>query len=181
MRATGTEIADLLVIEPEVFEDARGHFFESWNAWEFEKVTGINPRFVQDNHSFSSRGVLRGLHYQIRQPQGKLVRVVSGSVFDVAVDLRRSSATFGRWCGHELSASNRRQLWIPPGLAHGFLVMSEGADFIYKATDYYSREHERCLAWNDPAIGVRWPIEREPTLSARDRSGTLLKDAEVYP
>jgi dTDP-4-dehydrorhamnose 3,5-epimerase len=176
---TPTAIADVLLVEPKVFGDARGFFLESWNAKVFAEA-GIPAAFVQDNHSRSPRGVLRGLHYQIRQPQGKLVRVVAGEVFDVAVDLRRASPTFGRWTGERLSADNKRMLWIPPGFAHGFLVLSESADFLYKTTDYYAPEHERVLAWNDPALGIRWPLAGTPTLSARDAAGTRLRDAEVF-
>jgi dTDP-4-dehydrorhamnose 3,5-epimerase len=176
---TPTAIADVLLIEPKVFGDPRGFFLESWNAKAFAEA-GIPAAFVQDNHSRSPRGVLRGLHYQIRQPQGKLVRVVAGEVFDVAVDLRRASPTFGRWVGERLSADNKRMLWIPPGFAHGFLVLSESADFLYKTTDYYAPEHERVLAWNDPELGVKWPLAGTPTLSARDAAGTRLRDAEVF-
>jgi dTDP-4-dehydrorhamnose 3,5-epimerase len=176
---TPTAIADVLLIEPKVFGDPRGFFLESWNAKVFAE-TGIAATFVQDNHSRSPRGVLRGLHYQIRQPQGKLVRVVAGEVFDVAVDLRRTSPTFGRWVGERLSADNKRMLWIPPGFAHGFLVLSESADFLYKTTDYYAPEHERVLAWNDPELGIKWPLAGTPTLSARDAAGTRLRDAEVF-
>jgi dTDP-4-dehydrorhamnose 3,5-epimerase len=153
---------------------------ESWNRKTLASL-GLDLDFVQDNHSRSARGVLRGLHYQIRQPQGKLMRVTSGAVCDVAVDLRRSSAYFGKWTLHELSAENRRMLWIPPGFAHGFLVLSETADFLYKSTDYYAPEHERCLYWNDPAVGIQWPFDGEPSLSGKDQAGSLLKDAEVYP
>jgi len=153
-----TSIPDVLVIEPKVFGDDRGFFFESFNLRLFREKTGLNPTFVQDNHSRSSRNVLRGLHYQIRQPQGKLVRVVAGEVFDVAVDVRRSSPTFGKWAGTLISAENKRQLWIPPGFAHGFLVLSDSADFLYKTTDYYAPEHERSILWNDPDIGIDWPL-----------------------
>jgi len=180
MKVTATAIADVLIIEPKVFGDARGFFFESFNQRAFEKATGIGIGFVQDNHSRSEKGVLRGLHYQIAQAQGKLVRVVSGVVFDVAVDLRRSSATFGQWVGVELSDSNRRQLWIPPGFAHGFLTVSDAADFLYKTTDYYSPEHERCIAWNDPDIGVAWPACLAPILSAKDQAGATWRDAEFF-
>jgi dTDP-4-dehydrorhamnose 3,5-epimerase len=175
-----TAIADVLLIEPKVFGDPRGFFLESWNAKSFAEA-GIAATFVQDNHSRSPRGVLRGLHYQIRQPQGKLVRVVAGEVFDVAVDLRRASPTFARWVGERLSADNKRMLWIPPGFAHGFLVLSESADFLYKTTDYYAPEHERVLAWNDPELGIKWPLAGTPTLSGRDAVGTRLRDAEVFP
>ncbi|MCB1896912.1 MAG: dTDP-4-dehydrorhamnose 3,5-epimerase [Zoogloeaceae bacterium] len=180
MQARRTAIIDVVILEPTVYGDARGFFLESFNARGFEQLTGLAPVFVQDNHSRSARGVLRGLHYQIRQPQGKLVRVVRGAVFDVAVDLRRSSPTFGRWVGAELSADNHRQLWLPPGFAHGFLVLSDEADFLYKTTDYYAPEHERCLLWNDPAVGVHWPIEGEPLLSAKDRQGSLLDACETF-
>ena len=160
MKAIPTAIAEVLVIEPAVFGDARGAFFESWNRRAFSKLAGRDVDFVQDNHSVSARGVLRGLHYQLRQPQGKLVRVVAGEVFDVVVDLRRSSPTFGRWVGETLSAQNRRMMWVPEGFAHGFLVLSDLAEFLYKTTDYYAPEHERTLLWNDPAIGVTWPSVR---------------------
>ena len=181
MHVIPTAIPDVLIIEPKLFGDARGFFFESYNEHAFAQATGLNLNFVQDNHSRSAQGVLRGLHYQIRQPQGKLVRVVRGSVFDVAVDLRRSSPTFGRWVGVELSESNYRQLWVPPGFAHGFVVTSESADFLYKTTDYYAPEHERSIAWNDPAIGIQWPMDGAPALSARDQQGVSLAQAEVYP
>ena len=183
MKVTPTEIADVLVLEPRVFGDERGFFMESWNRRVLREAAGIEPEFVQDNHSRSARGVLRGLHYQVRQPQGKLVRVVRGSVFDVAVDLRRSSPTFGRWAGVELSEENKRQLWIPAGFAHGFLVLSDSADFLYKSTDYYAPEHERCVAWDDPEIGIRWPLSRiempAPLLSEKDRAGARLASAEL--
>ena len=180
MRVTPTAIPDVLVVEPRVFGDDRGFFFESWNRRALAQA-GLDVDFVQDNHSRSARGVLRGLHYQIRHPQGKLVRVVAGEVFDVAVDLRRASPTFGRWYGVELSAENKRQLWIPVGFAHGFYVLSDTADFLYKATGYYSPQHERCVAWDDPTIGVEWPLDgREPTLSAKDRAGVALGAAEVF-
>jgi len=175
-----TAIPDVLVLEPKVFGDARGFFFESFNARDFVEATGVNAQFVQDNHSKSARGVLRGLHYQIQHAQGKLVRVVQGSVFDVAVDLRKSSPTFGRWVGSELSAENCRQMWVPPGFAHGFVVLSESAEFLYKTTDYWYPEHERSLAWNDPAIGIEWPIDFVPQLAAKDQAGKLLAEAEVF-
>ncbi len=181
MHVIPTAIPDVLIIEPKVFGDARGFFFESYNEHAFAQATGLSLKFVQDNHSRSAQGVLRGLHYQIRQPQGKLVRVVRGSVFDVAVDLRRSSPTFGRWVGVELSESNHRQLWVPPGFAHGFVVTSESADFLYKTTDYYAPEYERSIAWDDPAIGIQWPLDGAPALSAKDRQGVSLAQAEVYP
>ena len=181
MRAIPTAIAEVLVIEPAVFGDARGAFFESWNRRAFSKLAGRDVDFVQDNHSVSARGVLRGLHYQLRQPQGKLVRVVAGEVFDVAVDLRRSSPTFGRWVGETLSAQNRRMMWVPEGFAHGFLVLSDLAEFLYKTTDYYAPEHERTLLWNDPAIGVTWPLDGAPVLKPKDATGTPLASAETFP
>jgi dTDP-4-dehydrorhamnose 3,5-epimerase len=180
MKATPTAIPDVLIFEPQVFGDERGFLLVSFNARDFRDAVGGEVTFVQDNHSRSRRGVLRGLHYQIRQPQGKLVRVVTGRVFDVAVDLRRSSPTFGRWVGVELSADNHRELWVPPGFAHGFLVLSDTADFLYKTTDYYAPEHERTVAWNDPAIGIEWPVETEPMLSAKDKVGAALREAEVF-
>jgi dTDP-4-dehydrorhamnose 3,5-epimerase len=181
MKVEPATIPDVLIFEPRVFGDNRGWFLESWNAREFGSAVRLDLQFVQDNHSRSRRGVLRGLHYQIEQPQGKLVRVVSGRVYDVAVDLRKSSATFGRWVGTELSEDNPRQLWIPAGFAHGFLALSDRADFLYKATDYYVPEHERCVLWNDPALGIEWPADVEPILSAKDQAGVLLRDAEVFP
>jgi dTDP-4-dehydrorhamnose 3,5-epimerase len=184
MNTAATLIPDVVVIEPEVFGDDRGFFFESFNEQRFAQLPGLGhgtPRFVQDTHSKSAAHVLRGLHYQIRQPQGKLVRVIAGEVFDVAVDIRKSSATFGRWVGALLSADNRRQMWVPPGFAHGFLVTSETAEVLYKTTDYWAREHERCIMWNDPAIGIEWPIDASPVLSDKDRNGKLLADAEVFP
>ena len=180
MKIIPTAIPDVLILEPTVFGDARGFFFESFNQRTFNQATGMDVQFVQDNHSRSARGVLRGLHYQIQQPQGKLVRVVRGSVFDVTVDLRRSSPTFGQWVGVELSEENHRQLWVPPGFAHGFVVTSESADLLYKTTDYYAPEHERCIAWNDPAIGIQWPLEAEPQLSRKDKAGLPLVQAEVF-
>jgi dTDP-4-dehydrorhamnose 3,5-epimerase len=181
MNVVATPIEGLLVIEPRVFGDDRGFFMESWNQRSFRELTGVQESFVQDNHSRSGRGVLRGLHYQLRQPQGKLVRVVQGEVFDVAVDVRRSSPTFGRWHGVMLSESNRRQFWVPAGFAHGFVVLSESADFLYKTTDYYAPEHERCIAWNDPAVGIDWPLGGiEPKLSAKDQAGVALAQAEVF-
>jgi len=181
MKVVRTSIPDVLIFEPQVFGDERGFFLESWNARSFRNAVGCNIGFVQDNHSRSRRGVLRGLHYQIRQPQGKLVRVASGRVFDVAVDLRKSSCTFGHWTGAELSAENHRQLWIPAGFAHGFLVLSDSTDFLYKTTDYHAPGHERSVAWNDPAIGIEWPTEIEPVLSAKDKAGLPLCHAEVFP
>jgi len=182
MNVIETSLPGVLIIEPKVFGDARGFFFESWNERAFAQATGVNPRFVQDNHSRSRRGVLRGLHYQLRQPQGKLVRAARGAIFDVAVDLRRSSPHFGRWFGVALSEENHRQLWVPPGFGHGFLVLSESADVLYKATDYYAPEHERSLLWNDPRVGIDWPLDgAEPVLSAKDAAGLPLSDCEVYP
>ena len=177
---TPTAIAEVLILESKVFGDARGFFFESFNARDFAQATGLEVDFVQDNHSKSSRGVLRGLHYQIRHPQGKLVRVVQGEVFDVVVDLRQSSPTFGQWVGERLSADNKKQLWIPPGFAHGFVVLSESAEFLYKTTDYWYPEHERSLLWNDPAIGIDWPLDAQPLLAAKDAAAALLRDAEVF-
>jgi len=181
MKAIPTAIADVMVIEPRVFGDARGAFFESWNARTFAALVGREVPFVQDNHSASVRNVLRGLHYQVRQPQGKLVRVIAGEVFDVAVDLRRSSPTFGRWVGERLSADNRRMMWVPEGFAHGFVVLSERAEFLYKTTDYYAPEHERTLLWNDAAVGIEWPIEGEPILKEKDARGAPLERAETFP
>ena len=178
--ATPTAIADVLILEPKVFGDARGFFYESFNARDFAQATGLEVSFVQDNHSKSAKGVLRGLHYQIQHPQGKLVRVTQGEVFDVVVDLRRSSATFGQWVGVHLSADNHRQLWVPPGFAHGFVVLSESAEFLYKTTDYWFPEHERSLLWNDPAVGIDWPIDFVPQLAAKDLAGKLLREAEVF-
>lgn len=180
MNIIKTEIPDVLIIEPKVFGDARGFFYESFNARAFTAATGLSPTFVQDNHSRSAKNVLRGLHYQIKQPQGKLVRVAVGEVFDVAVDLRKSSPTFGQWTGTVLSAENKRLLWIPEGFAHGFLVLGESADFLYKTTDYYAPEHERCVAWNDAAINIQWPLNSSPILAAKDISGKRLQDAEVF-
>lgn len=178
---TPAAIPDVLILEPRVFGESRGFFFESFNARDFRLATGLDVSFVQDNHSMSARGVLRGLHYQIQHPQGKLVRVTEGEVFDVAVDLRRSSPTFGQWVGTTLSEDNRRQLWIPPGFAHGFVVLSERAQFLYKTTDYYAPEHERSLLWNDPAIGIQWPIDFAPQLAAKDAAGKLLAEADCFP
>lgn len=175
-----TVIPDVLIIEPKVFGDERGFFYESFNARSFAELTGIKVNFVQDNHSKSAKGVLRGLHYQIQQPQGKLVRVVAGEVFDVAVDIRKHSPTFGQWVGVVLSGENKRQLWIPEGFAHGFLVTSESAEFLYKTTNYYAPEHERSILWNDSAIGVQWPLAGEPILSNKDKIGSLLSEAEVF-
>ena len=181
MNVIKTGIPDVLIFEPKIFQDGRGFFQESYNKKNFENLTGLDVEFVQDNHSRSEKGVLRGLHYQIKQPQGKLVRVVRGAVFDVAVDIRKTSPTFGQWVGVELSEDNHRQLWVPTGFAHGFLVLSETADFLYKTTDYYAPEHERSILWKDPTIGIEWPIEREPRLSSKDREGHQLKNAEVFP
>jgi len=181
VKATATAIPDVLVIDPRVFGDARGFFFESWNRRVFAGLLGRDVEFVQDNHSASGRNVLRGLHYQVERPQGKLVRVISGEVFDVAVDLRRSSPTFGRWVGERLSAANRRMLWVPEGFAHGFLVLSDGAEFLYKATDYYAPEHERTLLWNDPALAIDWPLAGEPVVKPGDAAGVRLAEAETYP
>ncbi len=180
MQATPTAIADVLLLEPRVFGDARGFFFESFNERVFRQATGVDRPFVQDNHSRSAQGVLRGLHYQIQQPQGKLVRVVRGAVFDVAVDIRKRSPTFGQWVGVELSEDNHRQLWIPPGLAHGFLVLSESADFLYKTTDYYAPEHERCIAWDDPQLAIAWPAHLRPQLSAKDAAGVPFSQAPYF-
>jgi dTDP-4-dehydrorhamnose 3,5-epimerase len=181
MKVLPTSIPEVLIFEPRVHGDERGFFYESFQQRTFEAATGISATFVQDNHSRSAKGVLRGLHYQIRQPQGKLVRVVRGSAFDVAVDIRKSSPTFGRWVGVELSEENHRQLWVPAGFAHGFVATSESADFLYKATDYYAPEHERCIAWNDPAIGIDWPLDGPPSLSGKDAAGLTLSQAEVFP
>jgi dTDP-4-dehydrorhamnose 3,5-epimerase len=179
MKVTPCAIADVLLIEPKVFGDERGFFYESFNQRDFAKATGLNLPFVQDNHSKSGQGVLRGLHYQVQNPQGKLVRVVAGEVFDVAVDIRPDSPTFGKWVGEVLSADNKRQLWVPPGLAHGFVVLSEYAEFLYKTTDYYAPEFERCIAWNDPTLGIQWPtMSSAPRLSAKDAAGRSL--AEVF-
>lgn len=180
MKLIDTAIADVKIVEPAVFGDDRGFFMETWNARGFAEA-GLAVTFVQDNHSRSARGVLRGLHYQVRQPQGKLVRVVRGAVYDVAVDIRRGSATFGQWVGVELSEANKRMLWVPPGFAHGFLSLEDGTEFLYKCTDYYAREHERSLLWSDPAIGVEWPLVGEtPLLSAKDAAAAPLADAETY-
>ena len=179
MKVTPTRLPEVLLIEPKVFGDARGFFFESWNEREFERA-GIRARFVQDNHSRSEKGVLRGLHYQVRQPQGKLVSVLVGQVFDVAVDLRRSSPTFRKYVSVQLSAGTPRTIWVPPGFAHGFLVLSEQAMVQYKTTNYYAPEHERTLAWNDPDLAIRWPLEAEPVMSDKDRAGQTLRDCETY-
>lgn len=180
MNVIPTRIPEVLIIEPKVFGDDRGFFFESFNAKAFEKATGLKRNFVQDNHSKSSKNVLRGLHYQIRQPQGKLVRVVEGEVFDVAVDLRRSSQTFGQWVGAYLSADNKKQFWVPEGFAHGFVVLSDTAEFLYKTTDYYAPEYERSLLWNDTSVGIDWPIESGPKLAPKDAAAKILANAEVF-
>ncbi len=179
MNVIPTDLPEVFIVEPRVFGDQRGFFYESFNQRDWEEATGFRPCFVQDNHSRSTKGVLRGLHYQIRQPQGKLVRVVVGEVFDVAVDVRSNSPTFKQWVGVHLSAENKRQLWIPEGFAHGFLVLSEVAEFLYKASDYYAPEHERGIAWNDPELAIQWPLSGAPTLSAKDRDAPFLKDAVV--
>jgi dTDP-4-dehydrorhamnose 3,5-epimerase len=180
MKATPLAIPDVLLFEPQVFGDDRGFFFESFNHAKFEEAIGKTVRFVQDNHSKSAKDVLRGLHYQIHQPQGKLVRVVQGEVFDVAVDLRRTSPYFGRWVGERLSAENKRQIWVPEGFGHGFLVLSETAEFLYKTTDYYAPQYERCIAWNDATLSINWPDSSSPILSAKDEKGRSLADAEVF-
>ncbi|KAB8320274.1 dTDP-4-dehydrorhamnose 3,5-epimerase [Tolypothrix campylonemoides VB511288] len=180
MKIIQTEIPDVLLIEPRVFEDERGFFYESFNERVFQEKTNVVEQFVQDNHSRSAKNVLRGLHYQIKQPQGKLVRVVVGEIFDVAVDLRTNSKYFGQWIGVHLSANNKEQLWIPAGFAHGFLVLSEYAEVVYKTTDYYAPEHERSLLWSDPDLAIAWPLEVEPIVSAKDRAGKLVKEAEVF-
>ena len=180
MRVTPTAIADVLVIEPKVFADARGFFFESFNRRDFAQATGIDAEFVQDNHSRSVRNTLRGLHYQIQHAQGKLVRVVAGELFDVAVDLRRKSPSFGKWVGNLLSAENKRMLWIPAGFAHGFVVLSETADFLYKTTDYWTPQHERTLLWNDPDLCIAWPLAGEPILAPKDQAGKRLAEAEIF-
>lgn len=181
MQVHQTDLPEVLIIEPKVFGDDRGFFYESFNQRRFQELTGLNTEFVQDNHSRSARNVLRGLHYQIRQPQGKLVRVVAGEVFDVAVDMRRASKTFGKWTGAVLSAENKRQMWVPEGFAHGFLVLSESAEFLYKTTDYYAPEYERAVRWNDPDIGIAWPLQGAPLLSAKDEAGLPLGEAETFP
>lgn len=181
MQIIPTTIPDVLIIEPKIFGDERGFFYESFNERRFSELTGIDPDFVQHNHSRSTGGVLRGLHYQIRQPQGKLVRVVIGEVFDVAVDIRRGSPSFGQWFGALLSADNKRQMWVPPGFAHGFCVTSEIAEFLYLTTDYYAPEHERCIRWDDPELDINWPLAGEPNVSAKDRQGSAFKDADLFP
>lgn len=180
MNVIPTEIPEVLIIEPRVFADKRGFFFESYNEREFVEGTGVNVEFVQDNHSRSVKNVLRGLHYQIEYVQAKLLRVVVGEVFDVAVDLRRSSSTFGQWVGCRLSAGNKRQLWIPGGFAHGFLVLSDAAEVLYKATDYYAPDHERCIRWDDPEIGIDWPLNGTPIVSKKDAAGDRFRDADLF-
>jgi dTDP-4-dehydrorhamnose 3,5-epimerase len=180
MQVLRTELAGVLLLEPKVFGDARGFFYESYQRRAFHKATGVDVEFVQDNHSRSARNVLRGLHYQIRQAQGKLVRVIAGEIWDVAVDLRRGSPDFGKWAGFTLSAESRRMAWIPPGFAHGFLVTSDAAEVLYKATDYYAPEHERTLLWSDPALAIPWPLAGAPLLADKDRRGTPLAGAEVF-
>jgi dTDP-4-dehydrorhamnose 3,5-epimerase len=180
MQIVQTAIPDVLILEPKVFGDDRGFFFESFNQQTFQNLTGVKANFVQDNHSKSAANVLRGLHYQIEQAQGKLVRVTAGEVFDVAVDIRRQSATFGKWVGVLLSAENKRQLWVPSGFAHGFIVLKDNTEFLYKTTDYYAPQHERCIRWDDPAIGIDWPISQAPILSGKDQLGLALSEAEVF-
>ncbi|MBI6633634.1 dTDP-4-dehydrorhamnose 3,5-epimerase [Pseudomonas paralactis] len=181
MNVIATELPDVLIIEPKVFGDERGFFYESFNAREFEKASGLQLQFVQDNHSRSQKGVLRGLHYQVEHAQGKLVRVTAGEVLDVAVDIRRSSPHFGKWTSVRLSAQNNRQLWIPPGFAHGFVVLSDSAEFLYKTTDYYTPSAERCIRWDDPELNIDWQLTATPTLSAKDQNGKTLKEADLFP
>lgn len=181
MKVTASTLPEVLILEPTVFGDARGFFYESFNERVFAEKTGVAAHFVQDNHSRSQKGVLRGLHYQIENAQGKVVRVTAGEVLDVAVDLRRSSANFGRWTSIHLSAQNNRQLWIPPGFAHGFYVLSDHAEFLYKTTDYYNPAAERCVLWNDPTLAINWELDGEPQLSAKDQNGKLLRDADLFP
>ena len=181
MNVIATELPGVLIIEPKVFGDERGFFYESFNARAFEKASGLQLQFVQDNHSRSQKGVLRGLHYQVEHAQGKLVRVTAGEVLDVAVDIRRSSPHFGKWASVRLSAENNRQLWIPPGFAHGFVVLSEYAEFLYKTTDYYTPSAERCIRWDDPELSIDWQLAGPPTLSAKDQNGKNLKDADLFP
>jgi dTDP-4-dehydrorhamnose 3,5-epimerase len=180
MKVTVTRIPDVLIIEPKVFGEERGFFYESFNQKAFQEATGLDVEFVQDNHSKSAKNVLRGLHYQIQQPQGKLVRVVQGEVFDVAVDIRKSSPTYGQWVGEILSADNKKQLWVPPGFAHGFVVLSETAEFLYKTTDYYAPQFERSLLWNDPEVGIEWPFEETPTLAAKDAAAFCMCEADFF-
>jgi dTDP-4-dehydrorhamnose 3,5-epimerase len=181
VKVVRTEIPEVLAIEPQVHGDDRGFFYESYNQRVFTEATGLDVRFVQDNHSRSARNVLRGLHYQLRQPQGKLVRVTAGEIYDVAVDIRRSSPTFGKWTAVVLSAANRKMYWLPAGFAHGFLVTSDHAEVQYKTTDYYAPEHERCIAWNDRALGIAWPLRGEPIISHKDKAGWALREAELFP
>jgi len=181
MKVTQTAIPEVLLVEPTVFGDDRGFFYESYNERKWKELTGLQSSFVQDNHSRSVKGVLRGIHYQIRQPQGKLVRVVVGEVFDVAVDLRRSSPTFGQWVGERLSAENKRSLWVPEGFGHGFLVLSEVAEFLYRTTDFYAPEHERSIVWNDPDLAIDWPLSGQPILSVKDMQAPSFREAELYP
>ena len=180
MNIIPTKIPDVLIVEPKVFGDDRGFFMESFNQKKWEAATKLKTTFVQDNHSRSSQGVLRGLHYQLKQPQGKLVRCVAGEVFDVAVDIRKSSQTFGKWVGEMISAENKRQFWVPEGFAHGFLVLSESAEFLYKTTDYYAPQDERCIRWNDPELGIKWPWQEEPILSQKDATASLLSSAQIF-
>ncbi|MFD2643997.1 dTDP-4-dehydrorhamnose 3,5-epimerase [Pseudomonas japonica] len=181
MKVIASTLPEVLIVEPRVFGDARGFFYESFNARAFAEQTGVNAQFVQDNHSRSQKGVLRGLHYQIENAQGKLVRVVAGEVLDVAVDLRRSSPNFGRWTSVRLSAENNRQLWIPPGFAHGFVVLSDYAEFLYKTTDYYNPAAERCVRWDDPDLAIDWQLDGQPLLSAKDQNGKRLSEADLFP
>ena len=180
MNIISTKISGVLIIEPQAFTDSRGFFYESYNEKAFSEKTGVVAHFVQDNHSRSAQNVLRGLHYQIQKPQGKLLRVIAGAVFDVAVDLRKSSPTFGQWVGYLLSAENKRQIWVPEGFAHGFLVVSEFAEVLYKTTDYYAPQYERCVLWNDPDLGIDWLLKTDPVLSAKDQAGKRLKEAEFF-
>ena len=180
MKITRLSIPDVVIIEPQIFGDERGFFLESFNQARFQEAIDADVSFVQDNHSRSTKGVLRGLHYQVEQPQGKLVRVVAGEIFDVAVDIRKSSPTFGRWVGERLSGENKKQIWVPAGFAHGFVVLSDSADVIYKTTDYYAPMHERSILWNDPELNIAWPISEDLSLSAKDRAGVLFKEAQVY-
>lgn len=180
MNVIKTNLPEVLIFEPRIFGDDRGFFYESFNAKKFTELSGLETTFVQDNHSLSAKNVLRGMHYQIRQPQGKLVRVVSGEVFDVAVDIRKSSPRFGQWTGVTLSTTNKRQLWVPPGFAHGFMVISDSAEFLYKTTDYWAPEYERCLQWNDPAVDIQWPLQGAPIMSVKDQQGQSLVNAEVF-
>ena len=180
MKATPGTLPDVVILEPRIFGDDRGFFLESYNKRTFQQLTGVNAEFVQDNHSRSARNVLRGLHYQLHQTQGKLIRVVAGEIFDVVVDLRRSSLSFGRWMGHRLSAQSKNMLWVPTGFAHGFLALSDGTEVLYKTTDYYAPEHERCVLWNDPDVGIDWPLSGTPVVSEKDRRGIPLKQAETF-